>query len=55
MKKVMNEFFSGKKLYGDNFNLNQIKKWYDDEKEGYSELISLKKYFYGYYELNKKY
>ena len=55
MKKASNEFLSGKKLYGDNFNLKQIKEWYADEKEGYSDLISPKKYYYGYHELNKKY
>lgn len=55
MKKNMKIFFSGEKLYGDNFSLKQIKEWYISEKEGYSDLISPKKYSYGYHELNKRY
>ncbi|NPE27139.1 class I SAM-dependent methyltransferase [Methanococcoides sp. SA1] len=50
MKK--NEYFSGEKLYGDDFDLIQIKKWYKDEEEGYSGLVS-KEHSYGYHELNK--
>jgi SAM-dependent methyltransferase len=33
-------YLSGKKLYGDDFSQAEIKSWYDDEKEAYSELIS---------------
>ncbi|MFA5953748.1 MAG: class I SAM-dependent methyltransferase [Candidatus Pacearchaeota archaeon] len=48
----MNEYFSGKKLYGDDFNLKQIKEWYDDEKEGYSQLKGDYE-VYSYHEINK--
>ena len=48
----LKDYFSGKKLYGDDFNLNQIKKWYGDEKEGYSGLIE-KDYVYEFHALNK--
>lgn len=41
MKNEMEEYFSGKKIYGDDFSLEEIEKWYEDEKEGYSSLIDL--------------
>ncbi len=36
----LQEFFSGKKLWGDDFGPDEIKAWYDDEKEGYASLES---------------
>ncbi|MDP3392411.1 class I SAM-dependent methyltransferase [Sediminibacterium sp.] len=36
------EFFSGKKLYGDDFTIDQIKSWYSAEEEGYAELVKKK-------------
>lgn len=53
----MEEYFSGKKLYGDDFNLNQIQDWYNDEKEGYANLVSEFQWEetrggYGYHALN---
>jgi SAM-dependent methyltransferase len=56
----MNEadaIFSGKKLYGDDFSLEELKKWYEDEKEGYANLGSKNKttYNYPYHNLNKLY
>ncbi|MBU3924009.1 MAG: class I SAM-dependent methyltransferase [Nanoarchaeota archaeon] len=47
MKEKMNEYFSGEKLYGDDFSLAEIKKWYKDEKEGYSRLIEPETHHYG--------
>lgn len=41
-------YFSGEKLYGDDFNLKQIEEWYNDEKEGYSNLGSNNKETYSY-------
>ncbi|GIU68449.1 MAG: hypothetical protein KatS3mg093_336 [Candidatus Parcubacteria bacterium] len=52
-KTDLRDYFSGKKLYGDDFNLRQIKEWYKDEKEGYSNLILNKPYKYEFHELNK--
>jgi len=55
MKKIdekLKEYFSGKKLYGDDFNLKQIKKWFEDEKEGYSKLIS-EDHIYEFHQINK--
>jgi len=45
------------KLYGDDFSPEQIKKWYDEESEGYSSLGNedYSKYYYGYHLINKTY
>jgi SAM-dependent methyltransferase len=53
----MEAYFSGEKLYGDDFTAKEIGRWYADEKEGYAQLISEKRatYNYGYHEVNKKY
>jgi SAM-dependent methyltransferase len=52
MKKI-DEYLSGKVLYGDDFKLSKIKTWYDEESEGYANLGSKKKnYHYGYHALN---
>lgn len=53
----MEAYFSGDKLYGDDFTLEQIKAWYDDEKEGYANLVSEYQWAeshggYGYHHLN---
>ncbi len=52
---LMNEYFEGKKLYGDDFSLEQIKQWYDQEAEGYADLGSKNKnsYAYGYHMMNQ--
>lgn len=51
----MEEFFKGRKLYGDDFNIEQIKQWYEEESEGYANLGSkdFSKYKYDYHNLNK--
>ncbi len=51
-KENIDIYLSGKNLYGDDFNLEQIKKWHEDEKEGYSGLIE-KEDIYEFHELNK--
>ncbi len=53
----MEEYFSGKKLFGDDFTLEQIQAWYNDEKEGYATLIAEMGWTesseaYGYQHLN---
>ncbi len=47
-------YFSGEKLYGDDFSLEQLEKWYEEEAEGYSGLVKESKpaYAYVYHELN---
>jgi len=51
----MDEFLSGSKLYGDDFNIEQILAWFDDEKEGYADLGAKVKnnYNYAYHALNQ--
>jgi SAM-dependent methyltransferase len=51
----MDEYFEGKKLYGNDFSFEQIKQWYDEEAEGYADLGSKNKnsYVYGYHMMNQ--
>lgn len=53
----MQEYFDGKKLYGNDFTIEQVKKWYEEESEGYADLGNKDKsmYKYGYHEINKIY
>lgn len=52
------KYFSGQKLYGDDFNLEEIKEWYIAEEEGYAEIVKEKKrkskanYSYEYNSMN---
>ena len=50
----INEYFSGSSLIGNNYSIDQITEWYNDEKEGYAGLvqIDLKDDHYPYQELN---
>jgi SAM-dependent methyltransferase len=34
----MDIYFSGEKLYGDDFSINEIEQWYKDEEEAYANL-----------------
>jgi len=51
------EYFEGKKLYGDDFYIEQITEWYEDEKDAYFNLGEKDRcnYKYGYHSLNYKY
>jgi SAM-dependent methyltransferase len=51
----MNEYLKGLRLYGDDFSLDQIKLWYDQETEAYANLGSKdrKNYTYCYHALNQ--
>ncbi len=48
------KYFSGEMLYGDDFDLEAIKKWVKDEEEGYAELGAKNResYKYVYHSLN---
>ena len=48
-------YFSGEKLYGDDFTVEEIYEWFSDEAEGYANLGSKYKvqYSYGYHQLNR--
>lgn len=52
----MDAYFSGEKLWGDDFTIAEIKQWFDDEKEGYADLgaSDSEVYDYGYHHLNQK-
>jgi SAM-dependent methyltransferase len=39
---VKDDYFSGKKLYGDDFSLEQIQEWYRQESEAYAQLYGIK-------------
>lgn len=52
----MEAYFSGKKLYGNDFSQAQIEAWFADEAEGYFNLTQSGdgEYGYGYHELNRR-
>lgn len=48
---------NGTLLYGDDFTLEQIKRWYEDESEAYAELgaVDRSNYSYAYHLLNQRF
>ena len=52
----MSEYLAGNKLYGDDFNPEEIQKWFEDEKEAYANLGAKEStnYSYAYHELNRR-
>ena len=54
MRKFNDDYLNGIKLYGDDFDLTSIEKWYKDEQEAYVNLDPKKekKYNYTYHYLN---
>lgn len=60
MNLQMSQYFSGEKLYGDDFTQPQIDEWFKDEQEGYANLSEFYELIsdpsgYDYHELNKYY
>lgn len=52
----LSKYLNGHFLYGDDFSLDEIQLWYEDEKEGYADLIGQSGgYVYSYHELDKRY
>lgn len=47
-------YFAGKRIFGDSFTGSEICAWYEDEKEGYADLVSESSggYQYAYHALN---
>lgn len=45
----MDKYLSGEALYGDDFTVGQIRKWYEDEAEAYANLGSKEHHQYQYY------
>lgn len=54
MSDEFSEYFSGQRLYGDDFTIEQIREWYEDEAEGYADLGAgvADSYRYEYHRLN---
>lgn len=55
MTDELESYLTGEKLYGDEFTIEEINKWFSDEAEGYASLGSKDKdkYSYGYHQLNR--
>ena len=51
---MIDTYLSGEKLYGDDFGPEEIRRWFEDEKEGYADLGArdLDEHEYGYHALN---
>jgi hypothetical protein len=51
----MNEYLSGRKLFGDDFSADQIERWYEEEREGYASLGASDRaaYRYEYHAMNE--
>lgn len=47
------KFFNGNELYGDDFDDEEIRKWFESEKIAYANLETSNSYNYEYHELNK--
>lgn len=54
MNDELSAYFSGERLYGDDFTIEQIQEWFADEAEGYANLGAKEKdkYHYVYHRLN---
>lgn len=53
-ERDINEYFSGAKLIGDDYNELEILQWYEQEKNAYARLVdSRTTYQYEYHALNK--
>jgi SAM-dependent methyltransferase len=58
----MKVYFNGEKLYGDDFGLDELTKWFEDEAEGYANLVGARATTvkdrgegqYSYYALNQR-
>lgn len=51
---TMESFLKGERLFGDDFTIDQIQRWYEEEKEGFADLGSKDRtnYYYGYHVVN---
>ncbi len=52
----LSTYFSGERLYGDDFTIEKIQEWFADESEGYADLGAKEKdhYQYAYHQLNNR-
>lgn len=51
----LTSYFSGERLYGDDFSPEEIAQWFEDEREAYADLGARDRasYHYGYHALNQ--
>jgi len=49
----MEKYFNGTELYGNDFTIEQIMQWYEEEKEGYARLKEEGIYKYPYDSMNR--
>jgi hypothetical protein len=54
MANDFSNFGDGKKLYGADFNEEELQKWFSEEINGYKQLASKRDYVYEYHALNAK-
>jgi len=56
MNAEFSAYLSGERLYGDDFTIEEIQKWFADEAEGYASLGAKEKdrYHYEYHQLNNQ-
>ena len=52
---LMNDCLAGRKLYGDDFSVDEIVEWFADEEEGFANLGAKNRenYCYEYHGLNR--
>ncbi|MDJ0699523.1 MAG: methyltransferase domain-containing protein [Woeseiaceae bacterium] len=50
----LHRYFAGEALYGDDFRADEIRQWFEDEREGYANLGAKNRddYRYAYHQLN---
>lgn len=55
MLNELKKYFNGENLYGNDFDLEEINRWYEQEAEGYAELGAKneQEYKYIYHNINK--
>lgn len=54
-KQSLDRYLSGQSLYGDDFSAEDIRRWFEEEKEAYADLGARDResYHYEYHELNR--
>ena len=52
----LDQYLSGQSLYGDDFSEEQVRQWFEDEREAYADLGARDRasYSYEYHELNRR-
>ncbi len=53
--ELINEYIKGDKLYGNDFSISEIQKWFEEEEEAYAGLKKGESYKYEYHAMNRYY